>query len=84
MLTANQHKAGQQGLNTATIAVAPPGEVGNYKIVRLLGSGATNNVHLGVDKTSMKLVAIKKIRPECTIGVQHKMFAIEASLCGKL
>lgn len=60
------------------------GDVGNYKIVRLLGSGATSNVYLGVDKTSMKLVAIKKIRPKCTIGVRHKMFAIEASLCGKL
>jgi len=55
-----------------------------YKIVRLLGSGATSNVYLGVVQATLKLVAIKKIRPECTMGVQHKMFEIEASLCGKL
>jgi len=59
-------------------------DIGNYKILRLLGRGATSNVFLGIDKISSKLVAIKKIRPECGIGVQHKMFAIEASLCGKL
>jgi serine/threonine protein kinase len=59
-------------------------DIGNYKITRMLGRGATSNVYLGVDKNSLKLVAIKKIRPECSIGIQHKMFAIEASLCGKL
>ena len=59
-------------------------DVGGYKIARLLGSGATSNVYLGIDKISSKLVAIKKIRPECKMGIQHKMFAIEASLCGKL
>lgn len=57
---------------------------GKYKLVRLLGSGATSHVYLAVDQTTLKVVAIKKIRPECTIGVQHKMFAIEASLCGRL
>jgi len=57
---------------------------GKYRITRLLGSGATSNVYLGVDQATLKLVAIKKIKPECSIGVQHKMFAIEASLCGKL
>ena len=59
-------------------------DIGNYKITRVLGSGATSKVYLGVDKDSLKLVAIKKIRPECSIGIQHKMFAVEASLCGKL
>jgi serine/threonine protein kinase len=59
-------------------------DIGNYKTVRLLGRGATSNVYLGIDKTSSKLVAIKKIRAECSIGIQHKMFAIEASLCGRL
>jgi serine/threonine protein kinase len=62
----------------------PIEDIGNYKIARLLGSGATSNVYLGVHKFTSKLVAIKKIRPECTIGIQHKMFEIEASLCGKL
>lgn len=57
---------------------------GKYRLTRLLGSGATSNVYLGVDQATLKLVAIKKIKPECSIGVQHKMFAIEASLCGKL
>jgi serine/threonine protein kinase len=59
-------------------------DIGGYKIARLLGRGATSNVYMGIDKTTSKLVAIKKIRPECKLGVQHKMFAIEASLCGKL
>ncbi len=59
-------------------------EIGNYKIARALGAGATSIVYLGIDKISSKLVAIKTIRPECRIGIQHKMFAIEASLCGKL
>lgn len=59
-------------------------DIGNYRIARLLGRGATSNVYLGIDKKSSKLVAIKKIRPECSIGIQHKMFAVEASLCGKL
>src|SRR3989338_5959551 len=84
MRTAEQNKPSQLNTNSTSIISPPTGEIGNYKVVRLLGSGATSNVYLGVDKTSMKLVAIKKIRPECTIGVQHKMFAIEASLCGKL
>ena len=59
-------------------------DIKTYKIIRMLGRGATSNVYLGANKTSLKLVAIKKMRPECSIGVQHKMFAIEASLCGKL
>lgn len=84
MLTAEQNKPGQLNANSTPSRSSPAGEIGNYKIVRLLGSGATSNVYLGAHKSSMKLVAIKKIRPECTIGVQHKMFAIEASLCGKL
>lgn len=59
-------------------------DIKTYKIIRMLGRGATSNVYLGANKTSLKLIAIKKMRPECSIGVQHKMFAIEASLCGKL
>ena len=59
-------------------------DIGDYKIARMLGRGATSNVYLGIDKVSSKLVAIKKIRQECGIGIRHKMFAIEASLCGKL
>ncbi|MFA6971044.1 MAG: serine/threonine-protein kinase [Gallionella sp.] len=59
-------------------------DIKNYKIIRMLGRGATSNVYLGVDKTSFNLVAIKKMRPECSIGIQHKMFSVEASLCGRL
>jgi len=76
-MTAKQSKSDPATLPDAPLA-------GKYKLVRILGSGATSNVYLGVDQSTLKLVAIKKIRPECTIGVQHKMFAIEASLCGKL
>ena len=64
--------------------VSPGDDIGGYKITRLLGRGATSNVYLGVDKTTLKLVAIKKIRPECGAGIQQKMFLVEASLCGKL
>lgn len=69
-------------LSESTTAL--PGDIGSYKITRLLGRGATSNVYLGVDKATSKLVAIKKIRSESCIGVQHKMFVVESSLCGKL
>lgn len=80
MSTINQDKTDKLGERTTPLME----DIGNYKILRLLGRGATSNVFLGIDKISSKLVAIKKIRPECGIGVQHKMFTIEASLCGKL
>lgn len=80
MRTVNQDKTDKLSERTTSLME----DIGNYKILRLLGRGATSNVFLGIDKISSKLVAIKKIRPECGIGVQHKMFAIEASLCGKL
>lgn len=59
-------------------------DIKNYQIIRMLGRGATSNVYLGIDKKTLQLVAIKKMRPECSIGIQHKMFAVEASLCGRL
>ncbi len=59
-------------------------DIKNYKITGVLGRGATSNVYLGIDKNTQQRVAIKKMRPECSIGIQHKMFAVEASLCGKL
>lgn len=58
--------------------------IGGYKIIRTLGHGATSDVYLGWDEKTSRPVAIKKMRPECSIGIQHKMFAVEASLCGKL
>lgn len=79
------HAANLDKTNKLSGSITPLVEdIKNYKITRVLGRGATSNVYLGIDKTSLKLVAIKKIRPECSIGVQHKMFAVEASLCGKL
>lgn len=59
-------------------------DIGNYKIARMLGRGATSNVYLAIDKTTAKLVAIKRIRQECSLEIRHKMFSVEASLCGKL
>lgn len=80
MRTANLEKT-----NKSSDSVIPlMDDIKNYKITRMLGRGATSNVYLGIDKTSLQLVAIKKMRPECSIGIQHKMFAVEASLCGKL
>lgn len=80
MHTANLDKTNKLSENNTPLVE----DIKNYKITRLLGRGATSNVYLGIDKTSLRLVAIKKLRPECSIGVQHKMFSIEASLCGKL
>jgi serine/threonine protein kinase len=77
-------KTGKLGDSTAPLPPAPAETIGNYKVTRMLGRGATSNVYLAVDQTSFKLVAIKRIRPECNLGVQRKMFAVEASLCGKL
>ena len=80
MPTADQIKPGQS--DDSDVQAAAP-LAGKYKIVRLLGSGASSHVYLGVDQSTLKLVAIKKIRPGCS-SVQLKMFAIEASLCGRL
>ena len=80
MHTASLDKTDKLSESTASLTE----DIGNYKIARMLGRGATSNVYLGIDVTSSKLVAIKKIRPECSIGVQHKMFEVEASLCGRL
>ena len=80
MRTANPDKTNKLSANNTPMVE----EIGNYKIARVLGRGATSIVYLGIDKVSSKLVAIKTIRPECGIGIQHKMFEIEASLCGKL
>lgn len=70
--------------STAPLPPTAPETIGNYTVTRMLGRGATSNVYLAVDQTTFKLVAIKRIRAECNLGVQHKMFAVEASLCGKL
>ncbi len=59
-------------------------DIGNYKIMSVLGKGATSDVYLAIDVNTKQRVAIKKMRPECSIGMQHKMFAIESSLCGML
>lgn len=75
-----QDKTGKLDKNATPL----PDDIGNYRVTRVLGRGATSNVYLGVDKDTLKLVAIKRIRQECSIGLQHKMFAVEASLCGKL
>ncbi len=65
--------------NTPLIA-----DLGRYKILGVLGKGATSDVYLAMDVHTNQRVAIKKMRPECSIGMQHKMFAVESSLCGKL
>ena len=80
----NKDKTGKLSDSTAPLPPPPLEIIGNYKIARQLGRGATSNVYLAVDQTTFKLVAIKRIRPEINSSVQHKMFAVEASLCGKL
>lgn len=84
MATHRLDKTSKLSDSTAPLPPAPVETIGNYKITRMLGRGATSNVYLAVDQTTFKLVAIKRIRPECNLGIQHKMFAVEASLCGKL
>jgi serine/threonine protein kinase len=63
---------------------AIPKRIGDYSVVRQIGSGATSNVYLGVHEETFASVAIKLLREECKSDVHKQMFVTEASLCGLL
>jgi serine/threonine protein kinase len=51
MHTANLDKTNKLSENNTPLVE----DIKNYKITRLLGRGATSNVYLGIDKTSLGL-----------------------------
>jgi serine/threonine protein kinase len=61
---------------------ATPARIGDYSVVRQIGSGVTSNVYLGIHEKTFASVAIKLLRSECKSDVHNQMFATEASLCG--
>jgi len=63
---------------------APTARVGEYTVVRKIGSGATSNVYLAIHEKTFISVAIKLLRRECKSDTHKQMFATEASLCGRL
>ena len=58
--------------------------IGDYSIVRKIGTGATSHVYLGLHVDSMQTAAIKLLSLQYSSPSHHHMLAIEASLCGKL
>ena len=66
-----------------------PTHIGKYRVVSLLGEGATSEVFLAQDDFHDRPVAIKRVRPsEFGDGVEGRyrnhFFAAEAALAGKL
>jgi serine/threonine protein kinase len=64
-------------------------KIGKYKIVRVLGSGATSTVYLAIDPFNKERVAIKlfdlgMLRDPDRAKLYRKLLMTEASLAGKL
>jgi len=64
-------------------------KIGKYKVVRVLGSGATSTVYLAIDPFSKQQVAIKlfdlgMLRDPERSKIYRKLLMTEASLAGKL
>ncbi len=64
-------------------------KIGKYKIVRVLGTGATSTVYLAVDPFNKEQVAIKlfdlgMLRDPDRAKIYRKLLMTEASLAGKL
>jgi serine/threonine protein kinase len=63
--------------------------IGKYEVKRLLGEGASSLVFLAEDPFAKRLVAVKVVKPDVLADPQHgkmyrKLFAIEASLAGRM
>src|SRR5262249_33416082 len=63
--------------------------IGKYRILRLLGAGATSEVFLCVDDFNQREVAVKRVRPGALSDTesgahQARFFAAEAALVGRL
>lgn len=68
---------------------ADPESIGKYRIIRLLGKGATGSVYLADDPFSERDVAIKVMEDmpgadEEEVRRQHRFFQTEAALAGRL
>lgn len=58
--------------------------MGEYSVVRKIGSGATSNVYLAIHERTFASVAIKLLRKESSSDTHRQMFATEASLSGQM
>lgn len=63
--------------------------IGKYEVKKLLGEGASSLVFLAEDPFAKRLVAVKVVKPDVLSDAQHgkmyrKLFAIEASLAGRM
>jgi serine/threonine protein kinase len=63
---------------------APTARIGEYSVVRKIGSGATSNVYLAIHEKTLVSVAVKVLRRECHSDVHKQMFATEAALAGRM
>lgn len=58
--------------------------IGDYTVVRRIGSGGTSDVYLGVHRETMATAAIKQLSLKRSAASHRDMFATEARLCGVL
>jgi serine/threonine protein kinase len=63
--------------------------IGKYLVKGLLGEGASSLVFLAEDPFAQRMVAVKVVKPDVLADPQHgkmyrKLFAIEASLAGRM
>lgn len=58
--------------------------IGDYTVVRKIGSGGTSDVYLGLHVETMATAAIKRLSLRCSAASHRDMFATEARLCGVL
>lgn len=70
-------------------AAALPSTIGKYRVLGRLGEGATSDVFLARDEFHGREVAIKRVRPDVVAEgpeghYQHRFFAAEAALVGRL
>jgi serine/threonine protein kinase len=79
----------EQNWKVFKITIRKMDKIGKYKIVRVLGSGATSTVYLAIDPFNKERVAIKlfdlgMLRDPDRAKLYRKLLMTEASLAGKL